>query len=175
MKRVQIQDLVEKGYSIRGIAEEVGKSPTTIRYCLKKYSLKTRGKYYKTCMDAWDGRCDLCRQVPKQYDDRIRRLCGSCCTRVRRYRAKSAAVKLLGGRCQRCSWNGDIAGFDFHHTSGDKEFNIGNVANRSWMAISKELLKCELLCRNCHSIEHTGKRDKAFFDIVERYQGELLT
>ena len=30
--------------------------------------------------------------------------CGSCNTKIRRYRAKAAAVKYLGGKCVTCGW-----------------------------------------------------------------------
>jgi hypothetical protein len=103
------------------------------------------------------------------------RLCGSCNTRIRRYRAKKAAVELLGGKCNRCGWKGKLAGFEFHHKDGkDKDFGIGNVANKNWEVIKKELKKCELLCAICHDIEHSGYESEDFLKEVERYKGRLF-
>lgn len=69
-------------------------------------------------------------------------------------------IELKGGKCIRCGYifNGqNIAAFEFHHTNPqEKDFKIGNVGNKSWKSIVHELAKCELLCANCHSIEHSN-------------------
>ncbi len=39
------------------------------------------------------------------------------------------------------------------HVSGEKKFEIGRAiggSTRSWKAIMKEALKCEVRCANCH-------------------------
>jgi hypothetical protein len=114
--------------------------------------------------------CKLCGRVLK---GSRRKRCNSCNTKIRRYRAKKAAVAYLGSKCNRCGWCGNIAGFDFHHR-GDKDFNIGNVANKSWEIIKQELDKCELLCANCHRIEHSDNSSEAFLIEVNNYKGKLL-
>lgn len=79
---------------------------------------------------------------------------------------------LLGGKCTRCGFNGDIASFEFHHkNSSEKDFAIGNVANKSWRVIKEEVSKCELLCSNCHRSHHSGEKDKAFIEEVRNYNG----
>jgi hypothetical protein len=102
-----------------------------------------------------------------------KRLCGSCRTKIRRYRAKAAAIKLLGGVCCACGWEGPQAGFEFHYL-GNKEFNFGNVSNKSWKVIVKELRKCQLLCSRCHRISHSTREDAALIAEAERYNGSLL-
>lgn len=85
--------------------------------------------------------------------------CAACNTLVRRYRCKLAAVTLLGGKCASCGWAGHPAGFQFHHRDPSlKEFQIGNVANRRWAFVLKELEKCVLLCATCHQIKHSVRR-----------------
>jgi hypothetical protein len=101
-------------------------------------------------------------------------LCYTCTSRVRRYRTKKAAVELLGGKCNRCSWDRDIAGLEFHHPDDNKEFTIGNVSNRSWKIVRTEVMKCELLCSSCHRIEHRGIRDANFLSVVASYNGMQL-
>lgn len=102
------------------------------------------------------------------------KMCGGCRTEVRRYITKNAAVKLLGGKCQKCGWQGALPGYEFHHTAPNaKEFQIGNVANKSWEVIKRELEKCELLCACCHRIEHS-KHDQALIDQAAKYKGRLL-
>ncbi len=99
-----------------------------------------------------------------------RRRCGSCNTRVRRYRTKAAAIRLLGGKCKDCGWSGPQAGFSFHHRHS-KEFTIGNVANKSWSVIKKELKKCTLLCVRCHTIRHSDREDPRLVEEAEKYEG----
>jgi predicted HNH restriction endonuclease len=62
----------------------------------------------------------------------------------------------------------------FHHCKGKKEFTIGEVANKAWNSIVKELDKCILLCANCHSIEHTSREDLKLLQEVENYKGTIL-
>lgn len=169
VEKERLEKLVEAGNSTREIARVIGSNQSTVRRWLKGYGLVTRPS-----VRAVATACKLCGGPPRQYDGRARSLCGACNTRVRRYRTKAAAVKLMGGKCERCEWTGHLAGFDFHHKDGDKDFNIGSVANKSWDAIRLELEKCELLCRNCHSIEHAGERGELFMEIVNNYQGRLL-
>lgn len=47
---------------------------------------------------------------------------------------------------------------EFHHYKGSKKFNIGkSIAVKSWSTVRKELKKCELLCSNCHRVEHADR------------------
>ncbi len=116
--------------------------------------------------------CPLCEKPFKDYQDKNRNRCGSCNTKIRRFRTKAAAITLLGGRCIDCGWAGNQAVFQFHHLdSGKKDFSIGNVANKSWEIIKKEIKKCVLLCANCHAIRHSTKSEKKFLSEASKYQG----
>lgn len=120
--------------------------------------------------------CKLCGKSYKDYQGRSRTRCGSCNTKIRRYRAKAAAVKLLGGKCERCGWQGDQAALQFHHKDpGKKDFILGSAANKSWDSIVGEIKKCMLLCANCHSIEHSSKFGKEFLQEVSNYKGRTLS
>jgi hypothetical protein len=101
--------------------------------------------------------------------------CGSCRTTVRRLVLKMVAVKLLGGKCHRCGWSEHIAAFEFHHRDGrqDKEFQIGGRADRAWAAVKAELEKCDLLCSNCHRIEHSRQNDPYLRLAASGYSGML--
>jgi DNA polymerase II large subunit len=119
--------------------------------------------------------CKLCNKPFKDYQQRNRTRCGSCNTKIRRFRAKAAAVKYLGGKCKKCGWEGNQAALQFHHkNSNEKEFNIGNVANKSWDVILQEMQKCILLCANCHAIHHSTKNDKVFLAEASEYKGRGL-
>ena len=120
-------------------------------------------------------KCRLCHKQFQDYQSRQRTRCGSCNTKIRRYRAKAAAIKLLGGKCQNCGWSGDQAAFQFHHKNkAKKDFILGNVANKSWDSIKKEIIKCALLCANCHHIEHSSKLGKEFINEALAYKGRNL-
>lgn len=118
--------------------------------------------------------CRLCEKEFEDYQGRKRQRCGSCNTKIRRLRAKQAAVEFLGGKCKCCGYNGNPAAFEFHHISGTKEFNIGNVSNRAWAIIKKELSKCELLCSNCHRIKHCTRTEQKWIDEALKYQGTIF-
>lgn len=85
--------------------------------------------------------------------------CNTCIVSLHRYRQKKRAVELLGGKCCRCSWSGSIAALQFHHKRG-KTTDITRILHRSWERVSKELKKCELLCANCHAVEHANQNPK---------------
>jgi len=119
--------------------------------------------------------CSLCGKNFIDYQRKNRTRCGSCNTKIRRFRAKSAAIKYLGGKCELCGWTGNQAAFQFHHKNSlEKDFIIGNVANKSWEIIKKELNKCMLLCANCHSITHSSKNGNKFFEAAMKYKGAKL-
>ncbi len=120
-------------------------------------------------------KCKLCGNKFKEYEYRNRTRCGSCNTKIRRFRAKAAAIKYLGSKCQKCDWYGNQAAMQFHHKDKNKkDFIIGNVANKSWDSIKKEMQKCILLCANCHMIEHSTKNDKKFMEEALDYKGRTL-
>ncbi len=58
--------------------------------------------------------------------------------------------------CRRCGFDNPAA-LDFHHKDPkDKEFTIGDAIAQtlSIPRIKREIAKCEVLCANCHRIEH---------------------
>lgn len=115
--------------------------------------------------------CELCG---REKDDN-RKLCAPCTTKIRRTRTKIAAINYLGGKCIRCGWNEHISGFQFHHRDPNlKEFEIGDMANKSWATIKQELDKCDLLCSNCHIITHSTRDTEEVMKHVNNYQGKLL-
>jgi len=117
--------------------------------------------------------CKLCNHEFKSYQSRCIARCGSCNTKIRRFRAKAAAIEFLGGKCIKCGWNGNQAALQFHHLKG-KDFTIGNVANKSWDSIKLEMSKCILLCANCHMIEHSTKDGELFLKEALNYKGRTL-
>ena len=76
--------------------------------------------------------------------------------RARRQERKTKAVKLFGGKCQRCGYNKCITALEFHHPKGSgKEKDMGHLWHCTWQKILKELDGCEMVCSNCHRELHT--------------------
>lgn len=94
--------------------------------------------------------CSICNKEFKHKGTR----CNTCVSRIRRYINKKKAVELLGGKCSKCDYNSHLSALQFHHLHS-KDFNIGRFGNAKWSKIESEILKCILLCANCHSIEHS--------------------
>lgn len=109
--------------------------------------------------------CVICEKKINQLQFRKRTRCNACNTKIRRLRTKLKAIELLGGKCVRCGYKEHPAALEFHHKIPQlKNFEINTVANKSWNKIHGELLKCELLCSNCHRIEHSVRFDEIFMN-----------
>lgn len=70
---------------------------------------------------------------------------------------KIKAVKLLGNKCEKCGED-NIFKLVFHHPNNDKEYNFQRLKTYRWSKIKKEILKCELLCSNCHRELHYNEK-----------------
>tara|TARA_R110001592_G_scaffold89044_10_gene261982 strand:- start:3668 stop:4210 length:543 start_codon:yes stop_codon:yes gene_type:complete len=80
------------------------------------------------------------------------------------------------GVCTVCGYS-DYRALDFHHIDPSSKIDtIAQLCNRSvaWRRIKEELKKCELICANCHRIEHYGdhRRTADGPSFVERYEQE---
>ena len=78
-------------------------------------------------------------------------------------RRKGLVLELKGGECSNCSlkYDGTNASvFDLHHREPEqKEFmvNTRTLINNSWKKILVEIDKCDILCANCHRLNHNGE------------------
>lgn len=77
-------------------------------------------------------------------------------------------LEYSGGKCIKCGYNKCPAALTFHHRDPNKkEFWIGGLSERLNSIseldhiIKNEIDKCDLLCSNCHSVEHS---DIVFFN-----------
>jgi len=60
----------------------------------------------------------------------------------------------FGGKCSICGYDKNYACLDFHHLR-DKKFLINSLTiEKRKEVIESEVIKCELLCRNCHTDLH---------------------
>ena len=81
-------------------------------------------------------------------------------TRVERNQRIIAAMKQFLG-CTRCSEN-DPDCLDFHHIDAStKKLTVSNsvrTCGHGWRKLMDEILKCEILCANCHRKEEAKRR-----------------
>lgn len=69
-------------------------------------------------------------------------------TRKHRAKKKAWAIEFLGGKCENC---GSKDKLEFNHIDPvDKRFTIGSNLGRNKRILTAELLKCQLLCHDCH-------------------------
>jgi hypothetical protein len=158
-----LKELVEKGLNNTEIGLILGVHRTTVAKQMKKAGIE---RITSDC-------CLICNNKTKSK----RKRCDSCNTKIRRYRAKKAAVEYLGGKCNRCGWSGNLGGYDFHHLNPDeKDFNPSAVelANKSWETVKEELDKCELLCALCHRLEHNDYENETFLKIANNDNEDLI-
>lgn len=77
---------------------------------------------------------------------------------ARRKREIAAWVKNLkiGRQCERCGYDHPAA-LDWHHRPGEEKlFSVCKAPERGAgrTKILAEVAKCELICANCHRVEH---------------------
>jgi len=72
----------------------------------------------------------------------------------RRWSKKIYALNKLGGKCSKCG-SKDIFSLNFHHIE-KKEKDVYRLftSDAKLEEIDREIEKCIVLCRNCHTLEH---------------------
>ena len=83
-------------------------------------------------------------------------LCNACYQAKRRMDRKKELVDLMGGGCNRCGYSKSTSALQFHHRQpSEKAFHINHAMGMKWESLLQEVMKCELLCANCHAEEHS--------------------
>lgn len=85
-------------------------------------------------------------------------LCKSHYRQRRRQIIRAVCVDALGGKCVRCGGVYPHYVYDFHHRLPSEKLGTPSIMTdaASLASISAEVAKCDLLCANCHRIEHHG-------------------
>ena len=96
--------------------------------------------------------------------------------KIWRKRWKAAIVYASGNCCQICQYNKCIEAMEFHHIDPtQKDFALGTIKQSPSMneKIIDELIKCVLLCSNCHKEVHAGHTiipsDYVVFDVSKYF------
>lgn len=78
---------------------------------------------------------------------------------------KARAIEYKGGKCQRCGFTPSgpeqYPAIHIHHPFRDRVWTFATGTSRTWDMLRVELDRCELLCANCHAIEHAADGSKA--------------
>lgn len=163
---------------VRGVESGVHSGDTIFcGRCGKSFKyVGSENRYCQSCRDALCGsRCKLCntRFAVKvlQKNTSFLDLCNSCIKKNRSMLIKFKCAEYLGGRCMQCGWKKCLWGLEFHHRDESKKlFTINEHYDLSWGRLKSELDKCDLLCANCHRLEHydcaTG---------IHQYLGSITT
>ena len=78
-----------------------------------------------------------------------------------RLSTKIKMIESMGGKCQCCGYNRSTAALELHHIDpSQKDFAFGRITANpaAWYKIAAELLKCILVCANCHREIHNDNR-----------------
>lgn len=60
-----------------------------------------------------------------------------------------------GAKCSKCDYDKCLDALEFHHLDpNEKEFHLGTHRTHNLTKLRKELDKCILVCRNCHTEIH---------------------
>ena len=82
---------------------------------------------------------------------------------LRGWKRKEALLVASGGRCSRCGYARNLAALLWHHLDpADKVFSldIRSLSNRNEADIRTEMVKCIVLCANCHAEVHHPQFDR---------------
>jgi len=179
MNKSTLEQFINQGFSIGQISKIINKSKTSVRHWLKKFNLKTLNKSFKEqprtkkiiLIDKTEFKnCPRCKQVKILKDEFNIQKNGyyySWCKKCqkenmyeRQVKRKIECINYKGGKCIVCGYNKYIGSLDFHHLNPEeKEFNIARLKGYNLESLKKELDKCVILCKNCHSEFHHGLID----------------
>jgi len=170
ISREKLEALLGRDMTTRQIAEELGRSQTTVNYWLRRHGLSGRrghGRRAAALAAVEDGSCTFeyeCRRhgITNFYvfkDGRSR--CGKCnsaAVQRRREATKETLVQERGGRCALCGYRRYIGALQFHHVNPrEKKFGISTGGiTRAIARAREEAAKCVLLCANCHAEVEAG-------------------
>ena len=147
----------DRGVCVQCGAEKEDKSLTKCSNCLEKERETYRTKIEKMI-------CGYCGKSTVGSPNK--RVCISCrkdrvlYVRNRLRSMKETYVKFMGGKCEKCGIETNrYEIYDFHHINPNKkDIGINRLfrfsKNNMEKKIKEELLKCILLCSNCHRVVH---------------------
>jgi transposase-like protein len=161
VERVVLEQLVEEQLTIEQIGGRLGIGSAAVRHWLRKYGLRTaRARHAPRNTPADREVIRECQRhgwtvfVVSGTDKRLR--CKQCRidhVSARRRRVKTILVAEAGGCCQLCGYDRYAGALQFHHRDPtEKAFGLATQGvARSLSRARAEVVKCVLLCANCHA------------------------
>lgn len=75
---------------------------------------------------------------------------------------------LLGGQvCSRCGFD-DPRALEFHHRNPEEKIaSVASMLASGWERLMREVAKCDIICANCHAIEHALVMELADMPVSE--------
>ena len=70
---------------------------------------------------------------------------------------KKKLIEIAGGECCDCGYKKNISALEFHHLNPEqKSFGVDlrKCSNLHWDKLVNEVMKCVLICANCHRERH---------------------
>ena len=162
--RDALEQLIARNLTIREIAAELDRSPTTVRYWMRRYGVRTTDTARSRAGRYARKRFDLCPTHGLTHFI-VHRDGTTSCGRCRvasvaewRRRAKRILVAEAGGACALCGYDRCVAALQFHHRDpAEKRFGLGSRGlGRAIDDLREEARKCVLLCANCHAEVEAG-------------------
>jgi transposase len=170
-----LEPLVQAGLTIAEIAEQVGRSKTTVRHWLGRHGLNTNNTRGRRPAEAMaqakaagllnapmvcihHGETEFVLEGRGRY--RCRRCRSDAVSRHRR-KVKETLVAEAGGCCVACGYDRCLTALAFHHLDpSDKRLAISqNGVTLAFSTIRAEAQKCVLVCANCHAEIESGALD----------------
>lgn len=150
--RDELAGLVEAGYSTYRIARLQDTSQTNVRYWLAKYGIVLTRRSH---------RCTLCGETdPSHFYGTKKQICARCDNQYTVDQSRRTAARAraeMGGRCCLCSYDTYPVALVLHHVDPKtKDPNFSRMKGWSWDRVEREMMKCVLLCANCHAGVHAG-------------------
>ena len=172
ISREQLEELLGCSLSVRKIADELDRSPATVKYWMRRYGLRTARAVRR---DAFakaraKGSVTVMAICPRHGETMFRLRADQTsysCTRCRsedvseiRRRRKAHLVAERGGACELCGYSRYLGALQFHHVDrSGKAFAISHRGLcRSLERARAEAEKCVLLCATCHAEVEGGVR-----------------
>ncbi len=80
--------------------------------------------------------------------------------RKKLHRQRIRDIKLIRG-CMDCGYNACADALEFDHRDGTtKKFGLATNSSCSWTVILEEMVKCDVVCANCHRVRTADRRAK---------------
>lgn len=161
--KADIEHLLAQGFDGYEIGAHYKVNQSVIWKWMKQYDIASpRSRFRKTSGQTTGYLCRCGETDPALFTATCPyrcRKCGAVKSKERRQRMKRVITTVMGGECRNCGYKAAIASLTLHHVGIGKDPDANRITAWPWAKVLSELLKCVLLCANCHSGHHSGEID----------------